>query len=128
MRYLSVDNIFNALKRGNSVEQFLGRNPDNPNYIRRVELRPSDGSVELWVHDAEDIGSEDWLDLYEFPRPDSDDPEMPIGTFQDAHSAVAFAKENLLADVSRWTNQFISQDEYLHYIRAGRPPRWPVPA
>lgn len=128
MRYLSADHISNALKRGSSVEQFLGRSPNNPDYIRHIELRPSNGSVELWVYDAEDIGSEDWLDLYDFPCLDPNGSETPTATFQDAHSAIVFASEGLLADVNRWTNQFISQDEYLDYIRAGRPIRWPVPA
>lgn len=128
MRHLPATDIPAILRRGKSVEQFVGRSPANPDYIRHIELRPSNDSIQLWVYDVEDIGGEEWLDLYDFPYLEPDGPEAPVAIFQDAQAAVAYAASTFLAAPDRWTNQLIAQDEYLDYIRADRPLRWPPAA
>lgn len=125
MRHLLAIDIPTALKRGKSVEQFLGRSPADASHLRHIELRPSDGQVELWVHDVEDIGSEDYLDLYAFPPLEPDGPDRPEATFPDAPAAIAYASASLAADPVRWVNPGVAQSEYLDYLRAGRPSRWP---
>lgn len=44
MRYLNDDQISSALNRSKPVEQFLGKSPENPAYIRHLELRPKRGA------------------------------------------------------------------------------------
>jgi len=126
MRYLDDDYISSALNRGKSVEQFLGKSPENPAYIRHVELRPKHDAIELWIYDLEDIGSEDFLDFYDFPILNEDDDEAPVATFEDTEAALSFAQEKVGAQKTRWTNALIGQSEYLDYIRADRPDRWPL--
>jgi hypothetical protein len=91
-------------------------------------LRPTRGVIELWVYDAEDIGDEEFLDLYDFPTLTDEDDEGPVATFDDVEAALALAQEKIGADRTRWTNALIGQSEYLDYIRAGRPDRWPLEA
>jgi hypothetical protein len=126
MRHILEIDIPITLRRGKSVEQFLGRSLADEEYIRYVELRPNDGLVEVWVYDVEDVGDEEYLDLYDFPYLEPDGPDSPLATFNDAIAAVQFASSSLSANPDRWVNFGIGQSEYLDYIRAGRPSKWPV--
>ena len=128
MRHLLANDIPAAFRRGKSVEQFLGRSPADAGYIRHVELRPSNESIEVWVYDVEDIGSEEYLDLYDFPYLEPDGPDGPVATFPGPQTAVKYASTSLATDHARWVNPGVAQSEYLDYIRAGRPSRWPVAA
>ena len=128
MRHLLAIDIPAAFRRGKSVEQFLGRSPADAGYIRHVELRPSNDSVEVWVYDVEDIGSEECIDLYDFPYLEPDGPDDPVATFSGPQAAVEYARASLATDDARWVNVGVAESEYLDYIRAGRPSRWPVAA
>jgi len=128
MRHLLAIDIPATFRRGKSVEQFLGRSPVDASYIRHVELRPSNGSIEIWLYDVEDIGSEECLDLYNFPYLEPDGPDGPVATFSDPQAAVVYASTSLATDPARWGNLGVAQSEYLDYLRAGRPSRWPVAA
>lgn len=128
VRHLLATDIAATLRRGKSVEQFLGRSPVDADHIRHVELRPSDGLIEVWVYDVEDIGDEEYLDLYDFPDLEPDGPEGPAATFPDSPAAVEYASASLSADPARWVNAGMSQSEYFEYIRAGRPSGWPPAA
>lgn len=74
MRYLSLIDLAATLRRSRSVEQFLGKSPVDAAYIRHVELRPANDCIEVWVYDVEDVGSEDYLDLYDFACFEPDGP------------------------------------------------------
>lgn len=128
MRHLLEIDIPAAFRRGKSVEQFLGHSPVDPAYIRHVELRPKDSSVEVWVYDVEDVGSEEYSDFHDFPYLEPDGPDNPVATFQDAKAAIQYASSSLAADPERWVNLDVGESEYLDYIRAGRPTGWPVAA
>ena len=128
MRHLLHIDIPASFRRGKSVEQFLGRSPLDAGYIRHVELRPSNGLIEIWCYDVEDIGGEDYLDLYDFPDLEPDGPWVPVAAFPDPQAAVEYASASLATDPARWISLGVAQSEYLDYIRAGRPSRWPVAA
>lgn len=127
MRYLLAIDLPAAMRRGVSVEQFLGRSPLDAECIRHVELRPSDGVVEVWVFDVEDLGDEQWCDIYGFPYLEPDGPDGPVAVFHEAHAAAQYASTTLAADPARWVNLGVGASEYIDYMRAGRPLRWPVP-
>jgi hypothetical protein len=126
MRYLATHDIPALFDRDASIEQFLGRSPVDADHVRYVELRPTRGGVEIWVHDVEDIGGEDLLDLYAFPYFESDGPEGPVAVQPDPQAAMAHASATLAANPSRWVGPGVAQSEYLDYIRAGRPLTWPA--
>lgn len=126
MRYLLTTDVLGSLRRGKAVEQFLGQSVADPGFLRYLELRPSDGIIEVWVYDVEDVGSEDYLDLYDFPWLEPEGPDGPMGSFEEPQAAIAHASAQLAADPARWVNAGVAQSEYLDYIRAGRPVGWPV--
>ncbi|RYE72896.1 MAG: hypothetical protein EOO81_02180 [Oxalobacteraceae bacterium] len=66
--------------------------------------------------------------MYDFPYLEPDGPDGPVATFPNAQMAVAYADAALAADPARWVNLGVAQSEYLDYIRAGKPSRWPVAA
>lgn len=80
MRHLLSIDISATLRRSKPVEQFLGRRPVDPTYIRHIELRPANDSIELWIHGVEDVGSEGYFDLYDFPHSNrmSSMPLLPL--------------------------------------------------
>ncbi|PPU15890.1 hypothetical protein [Xanthomonas arboricola] len=126
MRHLSPIDLAATLRRSRSVEQFLGKSPVDAAYIRHVELRPANNCIEVWMYDVEDVGSEDYSDLYDFACFEPDGPCAPAAIFADAAAAVTYASTFLAADPTRWTNLGIAESEYLDYLRAGGPSRWPV--
>ena len=115
-RHLNQSQIESALKRGKSVEYFLDSAVDGQ--IAWLELRPSDGSIELWRFDAFDDGDEEYLDVYSFGSVGEDFPDEPIAMFDDAASALSYAQDHETAAPDRWVNQFVIQDEYRDSLAA----------
>ncbi|WP_329583321.1 hypothetical protein [Streptomyces sp. NBC_01361] len=96
MRYLTESFALAALRRGRTIEQFLGAagRPDKPG-IRWVEVRPAPAGYVVVLHTAEDIGGEHFCDLVEFPALDSDCEEdfgQEIATAEDESQAMATAE------------------------------------
>jgi hypothetical protein len=122
MRYVGPAFLHSTLSRGKSLEQFLGgRTLGSERCIRWIEIRPSEGRLELWEFVAPDFGDESHVDLYEFIG--DDDGEL-LATIDSAVESLGLA-EKVGALPNRWVNQFVVQDEYRDFIRAGRPDVWP---
>ncbi|WP_256976173.1 hypothetical protein [Streptomyces sp. CS113] len=126
MRYLVEPLIIGALRRGRSVEQFLGPvgSPERPG-VRYAEVRAAKTSYEVYVHAVEDVGHENFLDLDVFPPFDQDAEEEDfgqlLGTAEDPYDALVLAEERTGAVRGRWVNQGVVQDEYRDFVCAGRP-------
>ena len=126
VRHLTERLLLGALRRGCSVEQFLGAcgTPHRPG-VRHAEVRPADGRFEVWLHEAEDVGGENFLDLTGFPPLDPDDEETEfgrlLGTARDPAAALRIAAQHCGTGPERWVNQGVVQDEYRDFVRAGRP-------
>jgi hypothetical protein len=126
VRYLTESFILGALRRGRSVEQFLGPcgSPERPG-VRYVEVRATKTSYEVFLHVVEDIGCESFFDLGEFPPFDPDDEACEFGRLlgiaEDPLAALAVAEQRAGAERGRWVNEGIVQDEYGDFVRAGRP-------
>ncbi|MFC9646608.1 hypothetical protein ACFTZF_50660 [Streptomyces mirabilis] len=141
MRYLAEAFALGALRRGQSVEQFLGPtgSPERPG-IRYVEVRATTSRYEVLLHTVEDVGHETFMDLVEFPPldPDNDEEEefgRLVSITDDPLAALTAAEELTGAVRSRWVNTTMVQDEYSDFVEAGRPARhspdghpWPEPS
>jgi hypothetical protein len=127
MRHLDRTLVASVLKRGRSVENFVGRVPGTtvPS-IRYIELRPVQDSVEVWVHDRDDSGGLEFTDLVEFAPLDPERDEQPNAAFVDIEAAIAYAESTFGAARDRWTNVTVCHDDYADFVRAGRPPTWPA--
>lgn len=131
MRYLTEQFALGALRRGATIEQFLG--PVTPAGIRYVEIR---AGFEVYLHLVEDNGNEHFWDVGEFgslEEREEDEFGRLIARAEDAESALAAAEEIVGASRSRWVNEGVVQDEYGDYVLAGRPGvqapdgyRWPA--
>lgn len=126
MRYLAESFLLGALRRGRSVEQFLGPcgSAGRPG-VRYVEVRAAKTSFEVYLHTVEDAGSEGFFDLGEFPPFDPDDEAGEFGRLlgmaEDPLAALIVAEQCAGAGRGRWVNEGIVQDEYGDFVRAGRP-------
>ncbi|WP_261994185.1 hypothetical protein [Streptomyces sp. t39] len=137
MRYLAESFLLGALWRGRSVEQLLGPCGSAGHLgVRYVEVRAAKTSFEVWLHTVEDVGSENFCDLGEFPPFDPDDEAGEFGRLlgmaEDPLAAVVVAEQCTGAGRGRWVNEGVVQDEYGDFVRAGRPSDaspggWPWP-
>ncbi|MFE2985622.1 hypothetical protein [Streptomyces sp. NPDC059262] len=136
MRYLPDSFILSALKRGHAVEQFLGPagSPERPG-IYWVEIRPTGGTCEVYLHSALDCepltGDLDALP----PLIDSEEEDfgLLLVTESDPIAALDAAESSTGSVRGRWVNQSMAGDEYRDYVLAGRPAAapdgqpWPSP-
>ncbi|MFJ3883226.1 hypothetical protein ACIPW5_38000 [Streptomyces sp. NPDC090077] len=93
--------------------------------MRYVEVRATKTSYEVFLHTVEDVGSESFFDLSEFPPFDPDDEASEFGQLlgmaEDPLAALAVAEQRTGAKRGRWVNEGVVQDEYGDFVRAGRP-------
>lgn len=115
-RHLTLGEATSALRRGRQVEQFLGvaNGPDGRAVVRWVTVGEAHRVFRLTLHEVEDVGSDDFLDVSEFP-PIAEDEEVGegevVGTSEEPEAALQLA-EALGAAPDRWVNQGVVQDEY----------------
>ncbi|MCX5398826.1 hypothetical protein [Streptomyces sp. NBC_00102] len=96
--------------------------------MRYVEVRPAKASYEVYLHAVEDVGSESFLDLGEFPPLDPDEEADEFGRFlgmaEDPLAALIIAEDRTGAERGRWVNENVVQDEYRDFVRLSRPPKF----
>ena len=118
-RYLIEPHIKSALSRGKRVEQFLGpRESDGLACVQYAVMSSRGAEFRIDVYEVEDVGSEDFLDIYEFPSSDPDgDPVVSIAA-DSLGAALDQASRQVAADPGRWVNAGVIQDEYQDYLSA----------
>ncbi|MFD7441578.1 hypothetical protein [Streptomyces sp. NPDC059909] len=123
MRYLVEQFAVGALRRGQGIEQFLGAAETSAAHgVRWVGIEPTKRGYVVTLHVVEDVGHEQFCDLLEFPPLDPDDEfgfELAVTDDELAAMAEAESKTGALRD--RWVNAGLAGDEYLDFVRAGRP-------
>jgi hypothetical protein len=136
MRYLAEPFILGALRRGRAVEQFLGPagSPERLG-IRYVEISPTNGALEVYLHTALDCEPLT-LDLMVLPPlfdSEEEDLGLLLATTNEPLAALKAAEARTGAVRERWTNESMAGDEYGDYVLAGRPTHapdglpWPTP-
>lgn len=125
MRYLGEAYAIATLRRGRTIEQFLGQAGDaeTPG-IKWVEIVPGRDGYEVTLHTRQDTGGEHFCDLLEFPplvETDEEDFGQRLTVASKASEALEAARAKAGATVDRWVNQGMAAEEYLDYVRAGRP-------
>lgn len=116
-RYLPQNELQFTHKRGKAIEQFLGReSADGCFRVRWLEIRHGIAGAELWHFEAQDFGSAESMDVYEWIDIGNDAPKA---VFSTVSAALDFASEAFGASLDRWVNQGVVQDEYRDSIIAG---------
>lgn len=123
-RYLSLAEAQATLRRGKSVECFLGRcERDGQSGIRWLSFRGNPNSVRVSVFETADLGGEGMLDLYEFGPLDSSleldeaDEELRFTGFAEA---VAELNARFPGASAKLVNEGVVQSEYADFIARGR--------
>ena len=102
-----------ALRRGVALEQLLTTTLEE-GAVTWLSIAVAADGFELRRHAVFDAGSDDFLDVYEFPPVDEDEYSeegIALGTFAEAPAAFAAAHQNG-AQMTRWVNSGMVQDEY----------------
>lgn len=119
-RYLSRNEVESALRRGKTVECFLGPCArGGVAGIRHASVALINGRVELSLFETADRGSAEFLDLYEFGSLDvslalGDADEVNV--FETLEECLVAMETRWLGSATRLVNQGILQDEYRDYI------------
>jgi len=124
MRYLAPPFILGALKRGCTVEQFLGPVPNSQRPgILYTQIQPHHGTYQIYLHAALDSGPFT-CDLDTLPRlfdGDEEDFGHLVATAHHPSTALDIAEARTAAVRDRWVNHSMAGDEYSDYVLAGRP-------
>jgi hypothetical protein len=116
VRHLSESQAVGALRQGRAIEQLLTADSSVVAWLR---LSGRSSSVELARHRVQNVGSVDFMDVYEFPPTDIEEEHgegVVLATFRDASEAFT-ASVNYGARADRWVNEGMVQDEYADATR-----------
>ena len=119
MRHLTERQTLGALDRGRAVEQLLVPSTTDHTVIEWLRLSPQSSGVSLIRHRVQDVGSADFVDVYEFPPVDVDEEHgegTVLATFAGSAEALAAATTHG-ARADRWVNDGVLQDEYADLSR-----------
>ncbi|WP_156402186.1 hypothetical protein [Caulobacter sp. Root1472] len=119
-RYLIRDEVDGALRRGRTVECFLGGfQRDGLNGIRRIALSLVDGTVILNLYESRDFGGIVFLDLYVFGPFDAnlelDEPDEAM-SFIELEDCLGAMEQRWPGSSGRLVNEGVLQDEYADYV------------
>jgi hypothetical protein len=116
-RHLSLSEVAAALGRGKQVEQFLGGfHRDDDWIIQYLVIRPEKGAFVVTRYECLDEGDFVGTNIVFFTsalHPDEDPEDF---SFSSLDEAVAFAQERFGANLNKFVNQDVCQEEYRDYF------------
>lgn len=120
MRHLATAFALGALRRGKQIEQFLGPIDSDRDGLRWIALSPSATGITIYLGEVEDVGTDTFLDVTEFPplNPDDETWGREIAVLSTPQDAMYLAERELGADPERWVNQGVVCDEYQDFRTA----------
>ncbi|MEU1344513.1 hypothetical protein [Streptomyces sp. NPDC005827] len=123
MRHLTPAFALGALRRGKQIEQFLGATEtDGRHGLRWIAISPGRTGVTIYLSDVEDVGTDTFLDITEFPPLDPDEETWgrEVAVLPTPEEALHLAEHELAADPQRWVNDGVVCDEYQDFRAARR--------
>ena len=114
MEYLSKENLVQILERSGAIEQLLEPKHEGDGMVVRfvrIERNRSEEFVATLL-EVFDVGTPDFLDMYEF---EAVDPNLPYGdahSFSSASEAIEFACDEIGANDEKFLGNGMIQDEY----------------
>lgn len=115
MRHLTPAFALGALRRSQDIEQFLGAiERDSRQGFRWIALGPDRTGVTVYLSEVEDVSTDAFLDITEFPPLDPDDETWGrvIAVLPTPEEAMDLAQGEFAADPQRWVNHGFVSDEY----------------
>ncbi|WP_327188217.1 hypothetical protein [Streptomyces sp. NBC_01334] len=118
MRHLTPAFALGALRRGRQIEQFLGATErDSRPGLRWIALGPGRKGVTVYLSEVEDVSTDSFLDVTEFPPLDPDDETWGrvLAVLPTPEEALELARCEFAADPQRWVNHGFVSDEYYDF-------------
>jgi len=114
MRHLLEIDVFSNLRNGRSIEQLLSKSIYGDfQTIKFIRIdKENSGAISVSLFEVYDDGNEDFLDIYEFQPFEPDEPDGLITMFQTPDEAVFYACSTLGANINKFVNAGMIQDEY----------------
>ncbi|BCY10029.1 hypothetical protein [Actinoplanes sp. L3-i22] len=128
MRYLTRQFAVGALRRGNSIEQFLGGTEiAGEPAVRWVAISPMNRQYSVSLHTVRDPDDDRVGDLTNLVSLDPVDEDYvgegrELGLSEDEEEAIALAEQLTDARPDRWVNHAVAGEEYRDYVRSRRDP------
>lgn len=104
MRHLTPAFALGALHRGKQIEPFLGGiERDGRRGLRWIAVSPGRAGVSVYLSEVEDIGTDTFRDVTEFPPLDPEDESWgkEVGTVESPEEALRLAERELGDDHGR---------------------------
>lgn len=116
MRHLSGPTVAATLRRGNSVEQFLGTGQhDESTTLRWVAIHPASGEFVVVMHEVVDaVADMGTADVSEYPPVDPEEytgEGRRLASSDTAEAALDLATQLAGCRPERWVNAGLVQDE-----------------
>jgi hypothetical protein len=121
MRHLTRAFALGTLRRGKQIEQFLGGIQDGDRQgIRWIALGPGRNGIVVYLSEVEDVGTDTFWDITEFPPLDPDEEAWgkQIAVVTTPEEALDLTERELDARPDRWVNQGVTGSEYGDYRAA----------
>ena len=121
MVYLQNEQLRANLSLGKAVEQWLGYvQEDGYVILRWISIEKENSEYSVAYIESLDEGNEDFIDVYEFSTLDPDEPLGLINTFPTLKEAIDFSLNEYGADIDKFLNSGIIQEEYRSYLNGKR--------
>ena len=123
-RYLSPSEAAGALRRGKSVECFLGKCArDGQSGIRWLSISREQESQVIRLYETADLGDSNFVDVYEFGPLNGElepgEADEQICT-PDMDACWDLLEQRFPGSTKRLVNEGVIQDEYADFVATGR--------
>jgi len=115
--YLTKEQLKAKLSLGKSIEQWLGHyESEGETILKWVNIYSDKEGYHVVYIECYDQGSVDNLDISDFTGLDPDEPYGLTDTFYTLDEAVGFSLDKYSAEMDKFVNNGMIQDEYLKYL------------
>ncbi len=114
VKYLTENQITSQLRSNRSIEQWINSYyVDDVYFIKYIKVVNDrrDGCY-VWISEVEDVGNEEYIDVYSFPGTDSDETEGFSVEFDSIEDCVEYCYEKLDAKPDNFVGSGMIQDIY----------------
>jgi hypothetical protein len=120
VKYLLESQIGSQLRANRSIEQWLGNHKEGDKFIIRYVTLHNDrrDGCYCWYGDYEDVGNEEYCDIYSFYTLDEDNEYGKKVQFDSIDNMLQFCYEELKAYPTKFVGSGMLQDFYLEYLKA----------
>jgi hypothetical protein len=114
VNYLTEYQISSQLRSNRPIEQWIkSYYVDDVYFIKYIKvLNDRRSGCYVWISEVEDVGDENYIDVYSFPGIDPDEPEGFSVDFESIEDCLQYCYEKLGAKPDKFVGSGMIQDIY----------------